>query len=129
MKVPGRAIPLGAVLGGFGYLLFEETSKLLNSSISGYFLGTLFMAVFSELLARRVKMPATIFITPAIIPIVPGLGLYSTMLYLVEGQQNKAAQTGISTILSIVAMAMALVLTSLFTKAVHKVRHSVKGHR
>lgn len=117
LKVPRRAIPVSAVLGSIGYAVFELTSPVLGSPIAGYFIGTLLMAICSEILARRLKMPATIFIIPAIIPLVPGLGLYNTMLYLVEGQNAKAGTIGIVTILSIVAMAMALVITTLLTKS------------
>lgn len=112
-RVPSRAIPVSAVLGGAGYAIYELTSPLLGSVIAGYFIGTLAMAVASEILARVMKMPATIFIVPAIIPIVPGIGLYNTMMYLVEGQDSKAGATGIATILDIISMAMALVMTTL----------------
>lgn len=115
-RVPRRAIALCAVLGGLGYLIYECATPLLGSSMAGYFLGTLFMAICSEILARIMKMPATIFVIPAIIPLVPGVGLYNTMMYLIEGQSKQAVQTGTDTILAIIAMAMALVLTSIPTK-------------
>ena len=118
LKAPARTVLVSAVLGGAGYALYEWTSPLMDSYIAGYFIGTLFMAVCSEILARAMKMPATIFIIPAIIPLVPGIGLYNTMMYLVQGKDKQAGQTGIYTILAIVAMAMALVLTAILTKAV-----------
>lgn len=117
-KVPRRAILISAVLSGVGYALYDWVTPVLGTAIAGYFLGTLLMAVLSEILARVMKMPATIFIIPAIIPLVPGIGLYNTMMYLVQGQNAKAGQTGTVTILAIVSMAMALVLTSILTKAI-----------
>lgn len=116
--VPRRAIAVSALLGGLGYLIYDITAPLLNSSMGGYFLGTLFMAVCSEILARVMKMPATVFVIAAIIPLVPGVGLYTTMMYLIQGQTQEAGQTGISTILAIIAMAMALVLTSIPTRII-----------
>ncbi|HEX3025801.1 MAG TPA: threonine/serine exporter family protein [Clostridia bacterium] len=74
------------------------------------------MAVLSEILARVMKMPATIFMIPAIIPLVPGVGLYQTMMFLVQQQDNQAAKTGTTTLLSIVAMAMAMVFTAILTQ-------------
>lgn len=117
-RVPRRAIALCAVLGGLGYLIYDCTAPLLASPVAGYFLGTLFMAICGEILARVMKMPATIFVIPAIIPLVPGVGMYNTMLYLIEGQGHQALETGTDTLLAIIAMAMALVLTSLPTKIV-----------
>lgn len=117
-RVPKKAAVISTILGSLGYILYEFSSPLLHSPIAAYFGATLFMAVVSELLARIFKMPTTVFIIPSIIPLVPGLGLYQTMSYLVENESAKAAQTGINTIFAIVAMAMALVLTSVFTAAI-----------
>lgn len=116
-KCPRRAIIASSVLGSIGYVVYEIIAILLKSPIAGYFIGTLIMALLSEILARTMKMPATIFIIPAIIALAPGFGLYETMLYLVQGQEASAAHTGIATILAIIAMAMALVLTAVIIKS------------
>lgn len=115
--VPRRAIIISAVLGGAGYAVFDLVQPGLHSAIAGYFVGTLFMAACSEILARVMKMPVTVFVIPAIIPLVPGLGLYNTMKYLVDGQNSLAAQTGSATILDIVAMAMAMALTTILSRS------------
>jgi uncharacterized membrane protein YjjB (DUF3815 family) len=65
-----------------------------------------------EIFARRFKMPATIFIFPAIIPIVPGLGLYETMLAFVQNDILSALEIGADTIFNIVSMAIAMALVS-----------------
>ncbi|HOW23980.1 MAG TPA: threonine/serine exporter family protein [Sedimentibacter sp.] len=54
----------------------------------------------------------TIFIFPAIIPIVPGFGLYETMLAFVQNDILSALEIGADTILNIVAMATAMALVS-----------------
>lgn len=128
-KVPKKAILISSLLGGAGYVVYDLTSPVFGSTIAGYFLGTLFMAIFSEILARTMKMPATIFMIPSIIPLVPGVGLYKTMEYLVQAQNARAAQTGTSTILAIVAMAMAMVLTGIITKTIQQVISSIIKYR
>lgn len=128
-KVPRRSILVSAVLGSAGYVVYELIATYLNSPITGYFIATLLMAICSEILARVMKMPTTVFIIPAIIPLVPGLGLYNTMMYLVKGQEMKAGQTGISTIMAIIAMAMALVFTSIFVSGIARVLKSKKKHK
>jgi uncharacterized membrane protein YjjB (DUF3815 family) len=125
-KVPRKAVPVSTVLGSVGYVVYEWTSPVLGSSIAGYFIATFLMAVCSEISARIIKMPTTVFIIPAIIPLVPGIGLYNTMMYLVQGQDAKAGQTGIATILAIIAMAMALVFTSIFTSGISTVVKAAK---
>ena len=48
----------------------------------------------SEYLARKLKQPAIVFVIPGIIPLVPGLGMYNTMLYLVQNDYNLAISKG-----------------------------------
>jgi len=88
----------------------------------GFFLGTLAIALFGELCARKIKMPATIFIFPALVPIVPGLGLYQMMLEFVQNDVYEALLVGIKTLSYIGAMSVAIALVSLIlTKAPNKI--------
>lgn len=79
----------------------------------GFFLGTLVIALLGELLAKLIKMPATIFIFPAVIPMVPGLGLYQTMLAFVQNDIPSALNIGVDTLVNIGAMAIAMTLISI----------------
>ncbi len=128
-RVPKKAVWFSSVLGAVGYAVYEWTALLLGSPIAGYFTGSLVMAACSEALARVVKMPVTVFIVPAIIPLVPGFGLYQTMMYLVRGQDAQAGTTGTSTLLAIAAMAIAMALTSVFTNAIVKVLRARKAEK
>ena len=82
MKIPKRALISTSISASLGYFIYVSCSAI--SITLGFFAGTVFVAVMGEILARKLKMPATIFIFPAVIPIVPGLGLYQTMLALVQ---------------------------------------------
>lgn len=44
------------------------------------FLASALAAAYSDFMAHKVKVPATVMIIPAIVPLVPGGGLYYTML-------------------------------------------------
>ena len=50
--------------------------------------------MISEILARKLKYPAILFVIPGIIPLVPGLGMYNTMLYLIQNDYNNAIAKG-----------------------------------
>ncbi|WP_193708328.1 threonine/serine exporter family protein [Alkalibaculum sporogenes] len=117
-RAPMRGILLSSLLGGVGYILFKILSSDSKSPIIAYFTATFFITVFSEIFARLLKMPATIFTVPAIIPLVPGIGLYRTMLNLVQNN-GRASESGSITILAIVSIAMAMVMTSLLTKIIN----------
>lgn len=68
-------------------------------------LASSFAVVYAELLARWLKTPATLFVVPAILPLVPGGSLYYTMENVVRGRLEAAKSYGQQTL--IVALAIA----------------------
>ena len=115
---------LTATIAGIGYTVFIIFRDGFNNPLLGYFIGTLIMALLSEIAARFLKMAATTFITIAILPLVPGLGLYLTMQYWVQNNYQATVQTGTQTMLAIGAMAMAIAVNSLLVKFYLRFRHS-----
>lgn len=111
MNAPSKVLVRCSVIGTIGYVLYLMC-KYYYSEILGFFLGTLVIAFLGEVSARKVKMPATIFIFPALIPIVPGLGLYETMLAFVRGFVQDGLEIGVRTISNIGAMALAMAIIS-----------------
>ncbi len=73
--------PLGGSLGWLIYLL----SSSLNSPIFQCFLATLVISIYAEIMARLQKVPVTACLLIAILPLVPGGGLYYTMEYCISG--------------------------------------------
>ena len=111
MNTPKNTLMHTSIVASIGYLIYLSCSAQLNTTL-GFFAGTTFVAMMGEIFARRFKMPATIFIFPAIIPIVPGLGLYETMLAFVQNDILSALEIGADTIFNIVSMAITMALVS-----------------
>jgi uncharacterized membrane protein YjjB (DUF3815 family) len=111
MNAPKNTLMHTSLVASIGYLIYLACSAQLNTTL-GFFAGTTFVAMMGEIFARKFKMPATIFIFPAIIPIVPGFGLYETMLAFVQNDILSALEIGADTIFNIVAMAIAMALVS-----------------
>ncbi len=84
----------------------------------GFFLPNLLAAVFSaayaELLAHLRKSPATLFVIPAIIPLVPGSSLYYAMSFAVSGDYRTASSYGHTTLICALAIAAGISLVSVF---------------
>jgi uncharacterized membrane protein YjjB (DUF3815 family) len=57
-------------------------------------------------------MAATSFLISAIIPLVPGLGLYRTMLYFVQNNYDQAMTAGADTLAAIMALSLALTIAT-----------------
>ena len=110
---PRSTIPVSSLIGTAGYALF----LVIGSTTMGYFLASLLIGVLCEICARVMKRAATLFVTGAIIPLVPGVGLYNTMLSVVEGDYAHAVNTGAGTLLGICGIALAITLSSVLFSA------------
>ena len=76
------------------------------------FLGALTAAIGTQIAARRFKMIATVFVTIAILPMVPGLGLYRAMSALAQGQLASGGAIAAHTMALIVMIALGIALGS-----------------
>lgn len=115
-NVPKKSVLISATIAGIGYVIFITVGNDPSTELTGYFIGTLIMAILSEIAARVMKMAATIFITIAVIPLVPGLGLYRTMQLFVQNDYNGFLQAGTHTLLAAGAIAMAIAINTFFVK-------------
>lgn len=94
---------LGGMLGWFLYLLLFW---LLDREILCYFIVSTVISLYSEVMARWLKTPATPLAIIALIPLVPGGSLYYAIDFAVEGNwesfATKAAHTaGLAAALSV----------------------------
>lgn len=108
-RTPRKAVTAACVLGGLSYVVYDICCENI-SLISGYFFGTLFISVFAEVLARVRKIPALIYITPGVIPLVPGVGLYRTMRLFVDGDTYAGIEKCVETLACAGIMAVAIAL-------------------
>ncbi len=118
LNAPKRSIIPGGIIGGLGYIVYLLLLNTSNSLVLASFLGAMTVAFMGEILARIMKMPATILITAAIVPLVPGVGLYHTMLALVQDDIMRSLETGVETMLVAGAIAMAIAIVALIMRLV-----------
>lgn len=132
-----------AVIGtlGYGMLINAKADKLVYGCIGGAIciiaycicveagLSLLMQnlvpaaaaTLYSELMARFVKAPATVFLLPSVIPLVPGGKLYYAMRAMVDGNDVEAGDLGVQTATIAVGLAIGIVLVSLiFYHTSHK---------
>ena len=110
---PRNTILVSSLVSILGYSVF----LLLKQTTLAYFLASLLIGLCCELSARLMKRVATLFVTGAIVPLVPGIGLFRTMRYVVDGKYSRAVQTGAATLLGICGIAMAITISSVLFSA------------
>ena len=115
LNSPKSILIHSGIIGGIGWTLYVFLIENSFSPISANFIAAALVSMFSEILARKLKHPAISFVIPGIIPLVPGLSLYNTMLFLVQNNYDSAISTGATTLFVSGAIALGvLVVSSLF---------------
>lgn len=127
---------VAAFLGSLGFaVLFQiRGKKLLYAALGGlitwgvyllpfslgvsqplsYFFASMAATLYAEMFARILKAPATTFLSPAIITLVPGGWLYYTMSAVVASDWEKAAESANQTlVLALTIAGGIMVVTSL----------------
>jgi len=115
-NVQGGNLILTGINGGLGYFVFALCTANNVESYIGMFFASAVMTIFAEIAARRRKVPATIFLAVALIPIVPGGRMFSFVLHLLEGSNQLAVADGIQTLLESGAIAIGIIVVSSFTQ-------------
>lgn len=113
---PRSTVLVSALVGTASYGLY----LLLGQTTIAYFFASLMIGAACEIAARLMKRTATLFVSVAIIPLVPGVGLYRTMRYITEGNYVLAVTTGSATLLGLCAIALAVTITSMLFRALKK---------
>ncbi len=115
-------VALGGAIGWFVYLLCSG----LHRQIYEYFFAAIVIAIYSEIMARVNKVPVTIYLIVALIPLVPGGGIYYTMEYCLNGNIPAFEQTGLHTLGIAGALALGILMVSSAVRLIKAVRISAK---
>lgn len=79
-------------------------------------------ALYAEVLANCKRMPSTVFLYPAIIPLIPGDLLYYTVVGLLLGDHDTFVVNGANCILALAGMSTGFVLVSTVVYYIRKYR-------
>lgn len=112
------------VAGGF---LSSVTFELLFSYTSfGVFWSTLiavvFVEIYSEIMARVLKTPATVILIPSTVPLLPGGYLYYAMSYLISGESEKFFLNAKYALLVAFAIAMGSVIILINLNVIRRIK-------
>ncbi len=119
----------GAAIGGLlSWALFVLLGYWIASEPLRYFIVSVTMSAYSEILARLLRTPTTTFIMTALVPLIPGGSLYYTMAHALSGEWTDFSGRAIYTAQLAVALALGIVLTAavmrFFVRPIHRKRES-----
>ena len=94
-----RRYVLPAALGGMlCWAVYLLLSRLTDSVFLPCLAASACSVLYAELLARLLRTPATVFVIPAVIPLVPGGSLYYAMSCVVQKDLAAAREYGTATL-------------------------------
>lgn len=113
-NIRGSKLFFAGLCGGLGWLVYLAAGALSLSDIECYFWATAAISLYAEIAARIQKAPATLYLVPALIPLVPGGGVYYSVEAAMLGRTEEAAALGLHTLGIAGALAMGIItVTSL----------------
>lgn len=115
-KMKGRQIALAGIGGAVTWMVYLFVQSFVTGYFVPYFAAAVFVAVYAEIMARINRAPATIFLTAAAVPLIPGGSLYYTMAGLVNKNEVLFTQSGEAAIVIALAIAMGFVVVAVITR-------------
>lgn len=120
-NIHGLGILICGFGGALGWLVFLLAIALGANDVFSSFLAAMAIGAYSEIMARLRRCPVTGYLQVALLPLVPGAGIYHTMQYCVAGQTQLFLSTllhtlGIAAALSVGAMLISSLLRALLPR-------------
>lgn len=124
-------IVLASLGGGLTWLLYLVLFAKVKNEFMAYFWSTVFATFYAEAMARIYKAPVTIFVIPAIVPLIPGGCLYYTMEYLLQSDtslfREKAAETAMLALAIAMGITIVIMLMDLYTLIAGKIKKTLRN--
>lgn len=115
--IRGKKLLGAGICGFFGYMCFEFL-RSKQYSFEAFFLAACVIAACSELMARILRAPVTVFLVPALLPIVPGAALYNMMFLIIQGEMSQAASAAYQALIAAGAIVSGIVVISTLMKLI-----------
>lgn len=123
-NIRGDKLITASFIGGVGGITYYICVQLGYSQVVALFIASMIISIFSEVFARILKCPVTTFLICALIPLVPGGGMYYTMLAVVRNQIDVAINTGVDTIIQACSIVIGCMLVSSCLRMINQFRRN-----
>ncbi len=121
-NVRGKKLLYASLGGGISWLVFVFSLEFNIANALAYFIASIFLTIYAEIFARVLQTPVTTILVPGLIPLVPGGGIFYTMLYTVQNNTTKAILQGLDTLFAAGALAFGVVFVSSITKIIKDIK-------
>ena len=121
-NIRGKRLAAAAFGGLLSWSLFLAASRLIPNEPIDYFIVAAVVSLYSEIMARILKTPATPIATTSLIPLIPGGSLYYTMTSALESDFNDFLGKAVSTLKLAGALALGIIIVTTVSQALFRRR-------
>ena len=121
-NIRGIKLIFAAIGGGLSWFCYLYLTNSGISVILSLFISSIIFSIYSEICARYLKTPVTTIVICALIPLVPGAGMYNTMYETILGNIKGAVELGLNTLASAGTLALGVIFVSTITKQVTNIK-------
>lgn len=125
VNVPKKAIIPAAATGGIAWFVYQTAMTMGYTKAVAAFAATCIVAILSDILSRKLKEAATVFVIPGILPLVPGSGMYYTMSAIIESDFATAGSIGTETFFTAGAIALAILIVGSILRLFTAIRKKI----
>lgn len=121
-NIKGNRRIYASIGGGIGVLVYQfALSQNLTLALS-MFLASLILSLYCEIIARVLRAPVTLFLVVALIPLVPGGGMYRMMLAIIQSDITMFTKHTLDTLFAASSLAIGSMVASSAVRVFYKVR-------
>jgi uncharacterized membrane protein YjjB (DUF3815 family) len=118
----GTRIFFTALGGGICWAAYLIILYYTSSMLLSVFLAIILVCIYSEIVARLMRTPVSVFVICVIIPLVPGRSLYYAMQAYISGQNALASRLIFDTLMISGTIAIAIAVVASATQLAMKLK-------
>ncbi len=129
-KAPRRVLLHCIIAALLGWYANDIANVYFNlGSIVAALVASMVVALYSEIMARVVKVPVSIIMIIGVLPLVPGSTIYFTIEALIQNELSNALSLGLEAIGIALALAMGMMVVSTFVQIYFKTLKFLRTNR
>ncbi len=109
-NAPSKSVYKSGLAGAVGWICYMLTHSYYPNKPIASFVGAFAVGLISEWFAVYTRRPVTLYVIPGIIPLVPGFGLYYTILSIIQKDYIRAANAGVEAMFIAIGIALGLIM-------------------
>ncbi len=114
LEVQKKYLLYCGIAGAIGWAAYLFCQQFLP--VGEIFVSSFCIALLSQIFARKLRCPMTVFLIPAIYPFVPGAGIYRTVYYIIMGENTLAGRYFLDTLTTAGMIALGIYMVDILWK-------------